>query len=129
MNRQNYSSGAIWEDKVGYSRAVRIGNVVEFSGTTAVSEDGLVGIGDAHAQTCFILEKIKLFLEEMGASLNDVIRTRIFLTDITKWKEVGRAHNEYFSEIKPVTSMVEISALIDPQMLVEIEVSAILSNS
>ena len=129
MNRKNYSSGATWEDKVGYSRAVRIGNIVEFSGTTSVSEDGLVGIGDAYAQTCFILEKIKLFLEDMGASLNDVIRTRIFVTDITKWKDVGRAHNEYFHEIKPATSMVEISALIDPDMIVEIEVSAILSNS
>ena len=129
MTRANFSSGAIWEDIVGYSRAVKVGNVVEFSGTTAVSEEGLVGRGDVYEQTAFILEKIKIFLEDMGASMSDVFRTRIYVTDISKWKEVGRAHNEYFADVKPATSMVEVSALIDPDMLVEIEVSAILSNS
>ena len=129
MTRTNFSSGAKWENIVGYSRAVKVGNVVEFSGTTATSEKGLVGVGDAYKQSAFILEKIKIFLEDMGASMNDVFRTRIYVTDITKWKEVGRAHNEYFGDVKPATSMVEVAALIDPDMMVEIEVSAILSNS
>ena len=128
--RMNISSGAKWEDIVGYSRAVRIGNLVEVAGTTAVEENGqVVGPGDPYQQTRFILSKIEKALFAAGASLQDVIRTRIFVTDISRWEEVGRAHGEFFREIKPAATMIEVQALISPDLLVEIEVSAIISGN
>ena len=126
MKRINISSGAKWEDIVGYSRAVRIGNIVEVSGTSPVDGDKIIGAGDAYAQTKFCLRKIEKALIETGSSLNDVVRTRMFVTDISLWEEYGKAHGEYFRDIKPVTTMVEVKALIDPEMLVEIEATAII---
>jgi enamine deaminase RidA (YjgF/YER057c/UK114 family) len=125
MNRRNISSGVVWEDIVGYSRAVRIGNLIEISGTTSIIDDKLVGKDDAYLQTITILNKVKSALEEAGASLKDVIRTRMFVTDISKWEEYGKAHQEFFGEIKPATSMIEVKSLIDPNMLIEIEVTAV----
>ena len=128
-NRQNISSGAPWEEMVGYSRAVRIGNVVEVTGTAAVDDSGaVVGAGDAYAQTVFIIAKIERALKQGGAALSDVVRTRIFVTDISRWEEYGNAHREAFGLIKPATTMVEVKALIDPAMLVEIEATAVIDN-
>jgi len=129
MQRKNFSSGAKWEDIVGYSRAVLMGNHLEISGTVATDETGTVGKGDFYLQTRFIIEKIEKVLKQAGFELTDVIRTRIFVTDISHWEEVGKAHGEFFSDIKPATSMVEVSALIDPDYLVEIEVTAIRNES
>lgn len=127
--RINFSSGAKWEDIVGYSRAVQIGNQIEISGTVAIDENGvLVGRGDHYLQAKFILQKIEKILAKAGFELKDVVRTRIFVTDISRWEEIGKAHGEFFHTIKPVTSMVEISKLIDPEHLLEIEVTAIKSN-
>ena len=126
--RENISSGAVWEDIVGYSRAVKIGNVIEVSGTTAVVNGDIVGINNYYEQTKCILQKISDSLEKAGASMEDVVRTRMYVTDISKWEEVGRAHAEFFKNIKPATSMVEISALIDKFLLVEIEATAIISQ-
>ncbi len=126
--RKNFSTGAKWEDIVGYSRAVQIGNQLEISGTVAVDENGIVGEGDMYRQTQFILEKLKGVLTTAGFSLEDVVRTRIYVTDITQWEAAGKAHGECFNTIKPATSMVEVSALIDPAYLVEIEVSAVKLN-
>ena len=126
QQRQNISSGAKWENLVGYSRAVRIGNTIEISGTTSIDEKGItVGIGAPFLQTRFILQKIAGVLEQCGASMKDVIRTRIYTVDISKWEEIGKAHKEFFSDIKPATSMVEVCKLISPELLVEIEVTAI----
>lgn len=127
MQRTNYSSGAKWEDIVGYSRAVKAGNIIEVSGTISVNDNNeLVGKDDAYLQTIFILEKIQKVLERAGASLKDVIRTRMFVTDIGRWEEYGKAHGEFFKDIKPATSMIEVSGLIGPDYLVEIEATAIL---
>lgn len=123
--RINYSTGAKWEDIVGYSRAVRIGNTVEVSGTVASDGQNVIAKGDFYGQTKFIIDKIEKVLKQADFELKDVVRTRIFVTDISKWEAVGKAHGEFFKDIKPVTSMVEISALIDPDYLVEIEVTAV----
>ena len=129
MTRTNYSSGAKWEDIVGYSRAVKIGNTIEVTGTVAVDENSnLVGGDNAYEQTKFILQKIEKVLERAGASLKDVIRTRMFVTDISRWEEYGRAHGEYFKDIKPCTSMIEIKGLIAPEYLIEIEATAVTSE-
>jgi enamine deaminase RidA (YjgF/YER057c/UK114 family) len=128
QQRKNISSGSPWDDVVGYSRAVRIGNVIEVAGTTAMDGDVLIGEGDVYAQTKFILQKIERALAEAGSSLTDVVRTRMFITDITQWEEAGRAHGEFFKTIKPVSTMVEVSALIDERLLIEIEVTAVLPN-
>jgi enamine deaminase RidA (YjgF/YER057c/UK114 family) len=129
MERINYSSGAKWEDIVGYSRAVKIGNTIEVTGTVAVDANNeLVGKNDAYAQTRFIIEKIEAVLKRAGASLSDVVRTRMFVTDISRWEEYGRAHGEYFGTIKPCTSMIEVKGLIDPEYLIEIEATAIISD-
>ena len=128
MKRKNISSGAKWEDIVGYSRAVRIVNIVEVSGTAPVDGDKIIGIGNAYEQAKYCLQKIELALKEAGATLNDVVRTRMFVTDISLWEEFGKAHGEFFKEIKPVTSMIEIKSLIDPQMLIEIEATAVISE-
>src|SRR5829696_6280250 len=126
--RVNYSSGAKWEDIVGYSRAVKIGNVIEVTGTVAVDDNNLlVGKDNAYEQTRFILTKIEKVLQQAGASLKDVVRTRMFVTDISRWQEYGKAHGEFFKDIKPCTSMIEISALIERDYLIEIEATAILS--
>lgn len=123
--RKNISSGAKWEEIVGYSRAVVIGDTIETSGTVAVDgENNLVGSGDAYAQTIFILQKLSGVLTEAGFSMSDVIRTRIYVTDINNWEEVGRAHGQYFKTIRPASTMVEVKGLISPDYLVEIEITA-----
>jgi len=127
MQRKNFSSGAKWEDIVGYSRAVLVGNHLEISGTVATDETGVVGKNDFYAQTKFILLKIDNVLHQAGFTLQDVVRTRMFVTDISQWEEIGKAHGEFFKDIKPATSMIEVSALIDPDYLVEIEVTALKS--
>ena len=128
MKRTNYSSGAKWEDIVGYSRAVKFGNVIEVTGTVAVDENSLlVGQDDAYGQTKYIIEKIERVLQSAGASLKDVVRTRMFVTDISRWEEYGKAHGEFFKDIKPCTSMIEIKGLIAPEYLIEIEATAIIT--
>ncbi|MFZ1305139.1 MAG: RidA family protein [Ferruginibacter sp.] len=126
--RINIGSGTPWEDTVGYSRAVRVGNIIEVAGTTAMDGDLLVGRGDLYAQTVFIFKKIEKALLEAGAGLENVVRTRMYITDISKWEEAGKAHGEFFKKIKPVATLVEVSNLINADLLIEIEVTAVLGN-
>jgi reactive intermediate/imine deaminase len=126
MKRENFSTGSKWEPIVGYSRAVRVGNLVFVTGTTATDESGkIVGVDDAYAQSKQALSNIEKVLQRAGAQMKDVVRTRIFVTDISRWEQIGKAHHEYFKDILPATTMVEVSRLISPEMLVEIEADAV----
>lgn len=129
LPRINYSSNAPWESQVGYSRAVRVGNIIEISGTVAADEQGRpVAKGDAYAQTKFIIDKLGRILSEAGGSISDVVRTRMFVTDIARWQEYGKAHGEAFGSIRPCTSMIGVNALIDAEYLIEIEATAIITS-
>ena len=123
--KQKIGSGSPWEDIVGYSRAIRVGNTIEVAGTTAMDGEELIGKGDLYAQTVFIFKKIENVLEQLGSSLEDVVRTRMFVTNIDDWELAGKAHGEFFKTIKPVSTMVQVSKLIHEDLLIEVEVTAI----
>ncbi|KAG3106613.1 hypothetical protein PC116_g198 [Phytophthora cactorum] len=126
MSRQQVFTGSPWEPLVGYCRAIRVGNRIEVAGTTAMQDGVVVGAGDPYAQARFVLQTIENALKELGADMSHVVRTRMFVTDISRWEEVGKAHGEFFGQIQPVATMVEVSALIDPLLMVEIEAEAII---
>jgi enamine deaminase RidA (YjgF/YER057c/UK114 family) len=127
MKRENISSNTVWENKVGYSRAVKVGNTIEVAGTTATDGDEVIGKGSMYEQTKFIFLKVERALLEVNASLKDVVRTRMFVTDISKWEEAAKAHHEYFKEIRPAATMIEVSKLINPEHLIEVEVTEIIT--
>lgn len=126
MKRVNINSGSSWEDIVGYSRAVRVNNIIEVAGTTATKDGEIVGKGDPYLQTEFIISKIAGALKELGSDLSDVVRTRMYVVNINQWEDIGRAHRKFFKNIKPVSTMIEVKSLIDPELLVEIEVTAVI---
>ncbi|MED4584453.1 RidA family protein [Brevibacillus choshinensis] len=128
MNRTQVFTGSPWEPVVGYCRAIRVGDKIEVAGTTAMKDGAVVGVGDPYEQTKCILQTIEKALQELGADLSHVVRTRMFVTDISKWEEIGKAHGEFFRNIQPVATMVEVKALIEPELLVEIEVEAIVTT-
>ncbi|KQL45893.1 hypothetical protein AN963_12765 [Brevibacillus choshinensis] len=128
LNRTQVFTGSPWEPVVGYCRAIRVGDKIEVAGTTAMKDGAVVGVGDPYEQTKFILQTIEKALHELGADLSHVVRTRMFVTDISKWEEIGKAHGEFFRNIQPVATMVEVKALIEPELLVEIEVEAIVTT-
>ncbi|MBL8118341.1 MAG: RidA family protein [Anaerolineae bacterium] len=129
-DRQNIASGTIWEDIAGFSRAVRIGSVIHVSGTTATDDQGnIVGIGDPYQQTAYIIKKIERALKEAGATLNNVVRTRIYVTDVSQWEAVARAHGEFFASIRPANTLIEVSALVGEGYLVEMEAEAVIQPS
>lgn len=127
--RQNISSNTIWEELIGYSRAVRVGNIIEVAGTTAVDGNNVIGKNNIYEQTKFIFSKIEKALIEAGACMKDVVRTRMYVTDMLQWEAVGKAHAEYFKEVKPVATMLEVSGFINSELLIEIEVTAIISEN
>jgi len=128
MERKKVFTGSPWEPEVGYCRALRVGNRIEVAGTTAMKDGAVVGVGNPYEQAKFILQTIETALQALGGQMSDVVRTRMFVTDISKWEEIGKAHGEFFRDVQPVATMVEVKALIDPHLLVEIEAEAVVGD-